>query len=201
MAEVSGVDGESWAEASHGPLMSHVPAMRRVAERILGCRDLARDAVQEALVTFWLESPERGPDRAWLIRTVIHRSLHERRAQGRRRRWEGDAARETSFECPLCQPDLAFERRELASLLEEALRALPEAYRSVFVLREIEGLAYEGIARLLGIRVGTVRSRLNRARCALRVHLKAEVRPTPAVARAARSATLADDRATRWRST
>ena len=171
------VDGESWArsDGSDRSLMSHVPAMQRVAERILGCRDLARDAVQEALVTFWRENPAQGPDRAWLVRTVIHRSLHERRAQMRRQRREGDAARDALPACPLCQPDLAFERRELAQLLEEALRTLPEAYRSVFLLRELEGLEYGGIAVRLGVRVGTVRSRLNRARCALRAYLQAEI--------------------------
>ena len=93
----------------------------------------------------------------------------------RRQRWEGDAARDAFPACPLCQPDLAFERRELAQLLEDALRTLPEVYRSVFLLRELEGLEYGGIAVRLGVRVGTVRSRLNRARCALRAYLQAEI--------------------------
>lgn len=172
------LDREGWSERAsdgrRGSLLVHLPVMHRVAERILGCRDLARDAVQEALLTHWRGGPDDGSDRAWLIRTVIHRSLHERRAQSRRRRWESDAARDGTFDCPLCQPDRELERRELASLLDGALRSLPEAHRTVFLLREVDGLEYHAIALRLGLPVGTVRSRLNRARCALRAYLQRE---------------------------
>ncbi|MBY0275836.1 sigma-70 family RNA polymerase sigma factor [Candidatus Binatia bacterium] len=157
-------------------LMPHLAVLHRVAERILGCRDLARDAVQEALVTYWREQPAHGHERAWLIRTVIHRSLHERRAQARRRRWESDAVRDAASDCPLCSPpDHELERRELAASLDAALRALPEEHRTVFLLRELHGLEYDAIALRLSIPVGTVRSRLSRARCALRVALRRNV--------------------------
>jgi RNA polymerase sigma-70 factor, ECF subfamily len=150
----------------------HLPVLQRVAERILGCRELARDAVQEALITYWRARPAEGYERAWLLRTVIHRSLHELRTQRRRRRRESDAADDLAPGCPLCQPDGELERRELASLIDGALRSLPETYRTVFVLRELHGLDYEAIARHLQLPIGTVRSRLNRARCALRVSLR-----------------------------
>lgn len=160
--------------ATIASLMPHLAVLHRVAERILGCRDLARDAVQEALVTYWREPPAHGHERAWLIRTVIHRSLHERRARTRRRRRESDAVHEAALDCPLCSPpDHEIERRELAASLDEALAALPEEHRTVFLLRELHGLEYDAIARRLGIPVGTVRSRLSRARCALRSALVA----------------------------
>jgi RNA polymerase sigma-70 factor (ECF subfamily) len=148
----------------------------RAARSILGCRDAALDAVQEALITLWLHPPNHEHERAWLLRTVVHRSLHERRTEKRRRHWEGVAVEASLDDCPLCTPQRELERRELGALLDAALGALPEPYRAPFVLREIEGWDYTRIASALAIPIGTVRSRLNRARAALRDHVAAALR-------------------------
>jgi RNA polymerase sigma-70 factor (ECF subfamily) len=147
--------------------------LSRAAERILGCRDAACDAVQEALITFWLHPPAHAEQRAWLVRTVVHRSLHQRRTRKRRRHWEGQSVAAQPEDCPICNPQRELEQREVAVILERALGALPEPYRLAFIMREVEGRQYEVIARQLDIPVGTVRSRLNRARAALRVHVRA----------------------------
>jgi RNA polymerase sigma-70 factor (ECF subfamily) len=143
----------------------------RAARRILGCPDAAHDAVQEALITLWLHPPEHGDERAWLLRTVLHRSLHARRTGQRRRRWEGSAGDALAADCRVCSPHHDLERRQIGALLDAALAALAEVYRTPFVLREIEGWEYVRIATELGIPVGTVRSRLSRARAALRTHV------------------------------
>jgi RNA polymerase sigma-70 factor, ECF subfamily len=156
----------------------------RTARRILRCPDAAHDAVQEALITLWLHPPDQAHERAWLLRTVVHRSLHERRTRQRRRHWEGAAVAALLDECPLCTPECKLEQREIGDLLDEALAALPEPYRAPFVLREVEGWDYTRIATALAIPIGTVRSRLNRARAALRAHVEAALADAPEPAKA-----------------
>ena len=129
--------------------------------------------MQEALITLWLHPPEHGDARAWLLRTVVHRSLHARRTSERRRRWEGRAVDTLAADCPVCNPHHELERRQIGAVLDAALRALPEVYRKPFLLREVEGWDYIRIAGALDIPTGTVRSRLSRARAALRANVDA----------------------------
>ena len=149
----------------------HLSRLRAVAERILGCPDQAHDAIQEVLVTLWRTAEMPQNLRAWLIRTVIHRSLHARRGTERRRKWEELAGGEIVDSCVLCDPERSVQNRELRDRLDEALRALSEEQVRILELRALEGLEYEDIAGRLGVPVGTVRSRLNRARHALRLEL------------------------------
>ena len=149
----------------------HLGRLLQVAERILGCPDEARDAVQEALITLWEAAEAPANLRAWLVRTVIHRSLHRRRGAERRRKWEERAGVEMSTWCLLCDPQRSAEGSELRRQLDVALRALSEEQRLVVALRALEGLDYQAISARLGVPVGTVRSRLNRARAALQQEL------------------------------
>ena len=71
-------------------------------------------------------------------------------------------------------PELALRRKETANRVWDALDALPFEQRTAIVLREIDGLSYEEIAFSLGIAIGTVKSRLTRARDALRARLREE---------------------------
>ena len=73
-------------------------------------------------------------------------------------------------------PDRAYARKQMADRLWQALDRLPFDQRTVIVLREVDGLSYDDIAFSLGVAVGTVKSRLTRARQALREDLR-EVRP------------------------
>jgi RNA polymerase sigma-70 factor (ECF subfamily) len=70
------------------------------------------------------------------------------------------------------RPDAALERSELEAALQRAIAELPEERRIVVVLRDIEGLAYEEIAQALDLELGTVRSRLHRARADLKEKLE-----------------------------
>ena len=79
----------------------HIPAVRATARRILGDGDDAADAVQEALIALWEIGPVPDHLRPWLIRTVVHRSLHSRRSKFRRTKWE-DRGGEMVMPCALC---------------------------------------------------------------------------------------------------
>ncbi|MGH0034504.1 MAG: RNA polymerase sigma factor [Myxococcota bacterium] len=154
-------------------MQKHLNELRSVAARVLGSRDEAEDAVQEALVTFWRLRDEPPNVRAWLVRTVLHRSLHARRTAMRRRKWESRAGEELSRSCALCAPGDELERRELLETLDSALAGLSEEHRVVLAMREIQHLDYDAISRELRVPVGTVRSRLSRARAALRAEFHA----------------------------
>ena len=145
----------------------HLERLVEVAERILGSGEQAEDAVQETLVTLWRSRVTPPNPRGWLVRTVVHRSLHARRTAQRRRKWEERAGLDWATTCPLCDPSEAVEARELQLQLDRALEGLSDDHRIVVALRA-EGLDYTEIAERLGVPVGTVRSRLNRAREALR---------------------------------
>jgi len=80
-----------------------------------------------------------------------------------KRNWEADH-RPLQFEDASSRPDDLFRKRHLRELVEQSVSQLPEHHRVVFVLRELEGKTYEEIAEITGCNLGTVKSRLNRAR-------------------------------------
>ncbi len=151
-------------EAQIRPLL---PTVRATARRILGDDDAAADAVQEALISLWQAGPVPDHLRRWLLRTVVHRSLHARRTNHRRAHWE-DKGGEAVLSCTLCDPERQLEVRELLDVLEASLDGLSPDQRQVIELRDIDGLEYREIAARLDVPVGTVRSRLNRARARVR---------------------------------
>ena len=145
----------------------HIPVVRATARRILGDGDDAADAVQEALIALWQIGSVPDYLRPWLIRAVVHRSLHSRRSRMRRARWE-NLGGGSVMSCAFCDPEQEIEIRKLLDVLENALSVLSVEQRRVFELRDLKGLEYREIATQLGVPVGTVRSRLNRARARLR---------------------------------
>lgn len=135
--------------------------------RILGCPDLARDALQEALVSLWQEPTRPANVPAWLGRAMLHRTLHARRTRARRAAHEEQAGRATWNVRAGDDPAGALERAEARARIDAAVATLPPEHRGAFVLREAEGLDYQAIAARLGVPVGTVRSRIHRARARL----------------------------------
>jgi RNA polymerase sigma-70 factor (ECF subfamily) len=124
--------------------------------------------------------------RTWIYRIALHEASNQRRWWSRHKRQEItiDAPNESdetgesfSLGSTLAdQGDSPFDQAvqsELRVRVEGCLRQLPEAYRSVVVLRELEGFAYEEIAEILDVNIGTVKSRLTRGRSALRSLLSA----------------------------
>ena len=148
-------------------LIELIPRLRRYARALVGDRATADDLVQDTLERAWskLHLYRRGTDlRAWLF-TVMH-NVHVNRVR---------ASRPTE---PLEDemPELAQRATQGDSLLvrdlERGIAALPLAQREVLLLVALEDLSYEETARALGIPIGTVMSRLARAREKLRLLLQ-----------------------------
>jgi RNA polymerase sigma-70 factor (ECF subfamily) len=132
--------------------------------------------VQEALIALWrLQSAPVRLDR-WMLHAVVHRSLHARRTRIRRIRWEHGAAEaaQAAEHCAFCDPERELETAEFWSCLDRIAATLCAEQRDVWLLRDRDGLEYEEIAQRLGVPLGTVRSRLHRARTQLRVRIASE---------------------------
>ena len=143
---------------------------------VVGHAEDARDVVQEAMVQAFLklESFQRhSAFYTWLYRIAFNAAMTRRR--GRRPTVSIDHMRETSHMEPVdCEdsPDESLSRKERCGRVRRAIAQLEEDFRTVLVLREIDGCCYETIAEILDLPVGTVRSRLHRARLQLRESLK-----------------------------
>jgi RNA polymerase sigma-70 factor (ECF subfamily) len=155
----------------------------QLAMNLLGDRDEALDLSQEVFLrVFRTISSFRGQSslRTWIYRIAVNQARNRHRFWRRRHRADQvslDAHVQAHGELLSGEsgPDRALAQKELASRLQRALDGLPFDQRTAIVLREVDGLSYEEIAFSLGVAVGTVKSRLTRARQALRVELR-EVR-------------------------
>ena len=154
-----------------------------VTRRILGNDDEAREAVQEAFVAaFRARQQFHGDARisTWLHRIAVNAALMRLRSKKRRPEESIDellptfqadghhAERFASWDEPV---DVALSRRETAAFVREAIDRLPESYRVVLTLRDIDGLSTEETARMLDVTSNAVKIRLHRARMALRTLL------------------------------
>ena len=145
--------------------------------RVLGNRDDARDIVQDAFVQAFVKLDSfRGDAKfyTWLYRIAMNLALSHRRR--RRPTASLDAAKENVGEEPESQQPTAAQEmieRERAEQLQQALLQLNDGHRQILVLRELEGFSYEAISEILELPVGTVRSRLFRARLQLKEQLQA----------------------------
>ncbi|HEX9053138.1 MAG TPA: RNA polymerase sigma factor [Anaeromyxobacter sp.] len=154
----------------------------RLAAALVSDRDEAADVTQEAYVRAWGRIDELRDGAAalgWLCRIARNVAHDRRRSWWSRVRAPLDAL---SGEAAPAEgaPDAALASAERAAAVRAALAKLPEKHRVVLALRELEGLSYDEIAGATGVPVGTVESRLHRARAALARRLSAlrkEVEP------------------------
>ena len=162
-------------EAIRAVITANNQRLFRTAWSILKDRGEAEEAVQSAYVSAFasLDTFEgRSSLSTWLTRIVLNEALGRVRAQKRRRdQLEGagvsmmDDYREALMRGSEARPpDVAVAREQMRLLLEQAVAALPETFRTVFVLREVEGLSGEETAEVLDLPVATVKTRLHRAR-------------------------------------
>lgn len=154
-----------------------------LAVNLLGDREEAVDLAQDVFLhVFRTLHRFRGQSslRTWIYRIVVNQAQNRRRMWRRRHRWDQVsldvhiAAHGDPPSVPGLRPDSLLAQKELAARLESALDALPFEQRSAIVLREVDGLSYDDMAFSLGVAVGTVKSRLTRARQALRDALRSE---------------------------
>jgi RNA polymerase sigma-70 factor (ECF subfamily) len=119
----------------------------------------------------------------WLFTIAANLAKNEIRRRKRRRNWSSlDELQEQLHDSSLQLMDPRGNREaevdsaQIQGIVGEAITTLPERYRLALVLRDVEGLAYEEIAQVLGIPGGTVRSRINRARLMLKKKLEPMLR-------------------------
>ena len=159
---------------------AHQRMVYALAFHLLGDRDDALDVSQEVFLRVFRTLPSfRGQSalRTWIFRIVVNQARNRQRWWNRRRRGSqvslddhislcGDMASQGEV-----LPDRQLASKETATLIWQALERLPFDQKTAIVLREVDGLRYDEIAFSLGIAVGTVKSRLTRARQALRAEL------------------------------
>ncbi len=143
--------------------------------RTIGDRERAQDLVQETFVRVYRHLERFDQTKkfsTWIYTIASNLAKNELRNRSRnplvlfqtiKKNWDADH-RPLEWEDTQYKPDDLFRKRHLREKVEEAVEHLPEHHRIVFVLRELEGKTYEEIADITGCNLGTVKSRLNRAR-------------------------------------
>jgi len=164
----------------------HQPIYSLIARTVPTGTDPA-DVTQEVFVKIYRGISGFHGDaslRTWIYRIALHEASNQRRWWSRHRRQEVTIEAETGDSSegqPLCIKDTLVDEHEspfemaahseMRHKVEAALREIPEPFRAVVVLRDLEGFAYEEIAEILNVNLGTVKSRLMRGRA----HLKARL--------------------------
>ena len=143
--------------------------------RTIGDRDRAEDLVQETFVRVYRHLHRFDPTKkfsTWIYTIASNLAKNELRNRSRnpmvlfqaiKKNWDADH-RPLQWEDNSYSPDDLYRKRHLREQVEKAVAELPEHHRVVFVLREMEGKTYEEISEITGVTLGTVKSRLNRAR-------------------------------------
>ncbi len=147
-----------------------------VAYRIMGDSPSAADATQEAFISAYraIRTFRGGSFKSWLLRIVTNACYDELRRRKRRPQASLEAlyVEDTSADLRLASqmesPEGYAQRMDLQAAIMECLQGLPEDQRTIAVLSDIEGFDYNEIAAVVGVALGTVKSRLSRARGRLR---------------------------------
>ncbi|WP_425463063.1 RNA polymerase sigma factor RpoE [Marinobacter piscensis] len=133
------------------------------------------DLTQEAFIKAYRAIERFRGDSAfytWLYRIAVNTAKNHLEARSRRPQGSADSAEAENFDSgrqlrDIASPERLLQREQLQKALSKAIASLPEELRSAFLLREYDGLSYEDIARILECPIGTVRSRIFRARDAV----------------------------------
>ncbi|MBH16154.1 MAG: RNA polymerase subunit sigma-24 [Gemmatimonadetes bacterium] len=143
--------------------------------RTVGDLERSQDLVQETFVRVYRHAHRFDQTKkfsTWIYTIAGNLAKNELRNRSRsplvlfqtlKKNWEADH-RPLEWEDSTYRPDDLYRKRHLKDVVERAVNELPEHHRIIFVLRELEGKSYEDIAEITGCRLGTVKSRLNRAR-------------------------------------
>ena len=147
-----------------------------IATRMLGDRVEAEDLAQDVFVKVYhgLQGFQgESLFSTWLYRITANSCLNHRKRRRRETQIsDGADDPELTLSDPSSDPHHLLEQKELKIVLEKSIQSLPEEQRIVLILRDIEGLSYEAVAASLGLELGTVRSRLHRARLQVQVSIR-----------------------------
>ena len=166
--------GQSFDEV----VLPHIDAGYRLAHWLMRNEHDAEDVVQDATLRAfrYFRTFTGGNGRAWFLRIVRNTCCGWR---GHRNDALNDPFDEEQHESvrPAFDPEALLLQTDDATLLARAMRTLPDHFHRLLVLRELEGLSYQELADVMEIPIGTVMSRLSRAREALRGALESELTP------------------------
>lgn len=164
-------------------LEKHAPLVYNLALRLVGNPADAEDLAQDSLLRALKALPHfRGDSSAatWVYRITVNTWKNRVRSEKRRGFWKTmslnifkgeDDERTMDFKAEEPAPDARLETDEKGAMVQKALMELDQDSRAIVVLREIKGLSYQEISQALDVPVGTVKSRLSRARDVLKERL------------------------------
>ncbi len=167
-------------EAFNLLVIAYQARVYNLALRILGDPAAASDAAQEAFISGFknLRGYRGGSFRAWMLRIVTNACYDELRRNKRRPATSleelvsnpdgPDPEDSTALASTASGPEAVTERIELARAIQDCLNGLPDEFRVVAVLSDVQGLDYQEISAVIGKPLGTIKSRLARARARLR---------------------------------
>jgi RNA polymerase sigma-70 factor (ECF subfamily) len=153
-------------------LTRYEPSIYRFGLRMCGDEEAAREVLQETLLAAFRHLSGFRGDAAlstWLFQIARSFCIKERRGAGRTRSLDDSCSAELVDPAPA--PDARAHAREIGEALSHAIAKLAPEQREVLILRDVEGMSAEQAARVVGIEVGALKSRLHRARMALRGEL------------------------------
>ena len=168
-------------------LETHRDRVYNITYRMLGNRAEAEDVAQEVFITVFktIDSfREESKFSTWLYRVAVNHCKNRIKYLARRHDRDRDELDETSHQANGAianvsprtpQPDRALEGVQMEAILQKAIEGLDDDHRIVVVLRDVEDLSIEEICEITGLPDGTVKSRLHRARLALRKKLQRHV--------------------------
>ena len=187
-------------EAFNQLVLAYQDIVFNTALRIMDDEDQAADATQNAFLSAFrgINSFRGGSFRAWLLRTVTNACYDEFRRKKRRPTTPLEPETDDGEEIetprwltdPTDSPEEQLEKAELEHAIEHCLQALPTDFRTVVVLADIQGLDYAEVAEAIHRPVGTIRSRLARARLRLRECLNSFKELLPSTLRLAKESGL-----------
>src|SRR5215216_913519 len=189
-----GTDAQTLFEAEAVP---HIDVLFRTAIRLTADRTEAEDLVQETYAQAWLSFAAYEPGtncRAWLFKILMNKLEHQRRRRYALLKRTADADGALLAETVAYVPPVEHELKDAQVLA--ALGRVPQRFREVVLLADVEEFSYREIAEILGVPTGTVMSRLSRGRKLLREMLAGVaagygIGPAPARDRSARTAAAA----------
>lgn len=146
-------------------VLPHLDAAYNLARWIMGNDHDAQDAVQEAYLRAWrfFDGMRTENPRAWLL-TIVRNVCSTSRSERRARPAEPLEEATSDVSSPLPGPDASLLRRIETQTLHAALARMPTVFREVIILHELEGLSYKEVSEVTRVPIGTVMSRLSRAR-------------------------------------
>jgi RNA polymerase sigma-70 factor (ECF subfamily) len=162
-------------------VVPHLDAGYRLARWLMRDEHDAEDVVQEAsLRAFrYFRTFVGGDGRAWFLR-IVRNTCYGWRRHGHQPTTDAFDEEQHSSTRPQSDPETLLLQSDDATLIARALSSLPDHFHQLLVLRELEGLSYRELSEVIGIPIGTVMSRLSRARVALRHALDPKL-PQPVI--------------------